>query len=447
MTTPCEPQAGTLRRELGVGSAMALVFGVVIGSAIFRVPAPVAAAIGAPGAILLVWVLGGAITLCGALSIAELAVRYPAAGGLYVYLREAWGRPLAFVYGWTSLVAAPMSTAAVALIFAEYLRVFVPLSAWLEHVAAALIVVLVAAANYRSVKLGAVIQGFSAATKLVAILGLAAAIFVLVPSPAAGATLPLPAPHRGWLGAATGLMMVLWAYQGWTTVTPVAGEVRHPERNLPLALIGGVLIVMVVYLLINVAYLRVLPLTRLAASPAVAADAATRVLGHAGSALVSALVLVSVLGTLNGAILSGPRVFYAMAADGLFFRSVGKLHPRYRTPHVAVVLLAAITAAYVLAFNFVTLVEGAVLAVWPFLALCVLGLFRLRRRRPAARAGGYRTWGYPVVPAVFVLATLGVVAAACYARFWSTVASLALILVGVPLYVAWNAWRRGRRIA
>lgn len=438
--------APTLRRELGLWSAMALVFGVVIGSAIFRVPAPVAAAAGTPGAILLVWVLGGVITLCGALSIAELAVRYPEAGGLYVYLREAWGRPLAFVYGWTSLVAAPMSTAAVALIFAEYLHVFVPLSAPLEHAAAALVVLVVAAANYRSVKLGAAIQGFSAATKLAAILGLAAAIFVLAPAPAGDSVAPLLPTRHAWLGVTTGLMVVLWAYQGWTTLTPVAGEVRQPQRNLPIALIGGVAVVMAVYLLINVAYLRVLPLARLVASPAVAADAATRVLGRAGSALVSALVLVSVLGTLNGAILSGPRVFYAMAEDGLFFRTVGRIHPRYRTPHVAVLLLAAITVAYVLAFRFVTLVEGAVLAVWPFLALCVLGLFRLRRTRPPV-AHGYRTWGYPAVPALFALATLGIVAAAWYQRFWPTTASLALILAGVPVYLAWRAWQRRRATA
>lgn len=440
------PESGTpaLRRDLGLWSAMALVFGVVIGSAIFRVPAPVATAAGTPGAIVLVWILGGAITLCGALSIAELAVRFPAAGGLYVYLREAWGRPLAFVYGWTALVAAPMSTAAVALIFAEYLEVFVPLSAAMEHVAAAAIVALVAAANFRSVRLGAAIQGLSAATKLIAILGLAAAIFWLAPAHAAGASTAAPLPTRGWLGIATGLMVVLWAYQGWTTLTPVAGEVRDPQRNLPLALIGGVVVVMAVYLLINVAYLHVLPLAQLEASPAVAADAATRVLGRAGSALVSALVLVSVLGTLNGAILSAPRVFYAMAEDGLFFRTVGRIHPRYRTPHVAVALLAAITVAYVLALDFVTLVEGAVLAAWPFLALCVLGLFRLRRRAPSS-AAGYRAWGYPVVPALFVLATAGVLATAWYERFWPTTASLVLILVGVPVYAAWNAWQRHAR--
>jgi amino acid transporter len=209
-----------------------------------------------------------------------------------------------------------------------------------------------------------------------------------------------------------------------------------------MALIGGVILVMVVYLLINVAYLRVLPLPELAASKSVATDAATAVLGRVGASLVGALVMLSVFGTLNGSILSTPRVFFAMAEDGLFFRTVGKIHPKYETPYIAIAFIVVIAVVYVLLRDFMQLAEAYVLGIWPFLALCVIGLFILRRtRREVPRP--YRTVGYPVIPALFVLATLVVVADALYAQFWSTIASILITLVGLPLYYLWM-WRRRR---
>ncbi len=435
---------GKLPRKLGLWTGMAVVVGVIIGSGIFRVPSPIAAVTGNITGVALVWVLGGLVALFGALSVAELAAMYPEAGGPYVYLREAYGRPLAFLFGWMWLLTTPISWAAQSLIFAEYLGFFVPLSATVIHVIAAALIVLVAAANYRSVKLGAVIQNLSTAAKVLAIVGLSAAIFFLAPG---GAHNPLHGAVLGaanWPGIGIGLVAALWAYDGWENLTTLSGEVRNPQRNLPLALIGGVIVVLVVYLLINTAYLRALPLPELAASKSVAADSATVVLGHAGASLVGALVMLSVFGTLNGSILSSPRVFYAMAEDGLFFRTVGRVHPRYETPYVAIAFIVVIAVIYVLLRDFMQLAEAYVLGIWPFLALAVIGLFILRIKHPDFPRV-YRALGYPVIPALFVVATFVVVANSLYEQPWSTGASIVITLAGIPLYFIWMFYQKRAR--
>ncbi|HEX7342351.1 MAG TPA: amino acid permease [Rhodanobacteraceae bacterium] len=430
-----------LPRRLGLVTGIAVVVGIIIGSGIFRVSSPIAAEVGNLTGIAWVWVLGGVVALFGALSIAELAAMYPQAGGPYVYLREAYGKPLAFLFGWMWLLTTPISWAAQSLMFAQYLSFFVPLSNMATHVLAAVLIVLVAAANTRSVKLGAIIQNLSTAAKVLAIIGLAAAIFFLAPG---GAHNPLTAEPMGtakWSAIGLGLVAVLWAYDGWENLTTLSGEVRNPQRNLPLALIGGVLVVIVVYLLINTAYLRALPLHELAASKSVASDAAGAVLGHVGAALVGALVMLSVFGSLNGSILSGPRVFYAMAEDGLFFRSVGKVHPKYETPYIAIGFIVVLAVIYVLLRTFMQLASAYVLGIWPFLALAVIGIFILRRREPDFPRK-YRTLGYPVIPALFVLATFAVVANSLWQQPWSTGTSIGITLIGIPLYFIWMHWQR-----
>ncbi len=432
-----------LPRRLGLATGMAVVVGIIIGSGIFRVPSPIAGAAGNLTGITLVWVLGGAVALFGALSVAELAAMYPEAGGPYVYLREAYGRPLAFLFGWMWLLTTPISWAAQSLMFAEYLGFFVPIPVAWQHAIAAVLIVVVAAANVRSVKLGAVIQNLSTGAKVLAIVALAAAIFVLAPG---GTANPLHGEAMGaakWSGIGIGLIAALWAYDGWENLTTLSGEVRNPQRNLPLALIGGVLVVIAVYLLINAAYLRALPLPQLAASKSVAADATGVVLGRAGASLVGALVMLSVFGTLNGSILSSPRVFFAMAEDGLFFRTVGKVHPKYETPWVAIAFIVVLAVIYVMLRDFIQLAEAYVLGIWPFLALCVVGIFILRHKRPDFPRV-YRAIGYPVIPALFVLATLVVVANSLYQQPWSTGASILITLAGMPLYFLWIWWQRRR---
>lgn len=430
-----------LTRQFGAFTGIALVVGTVIGSGIFRVSSPIAGVAGNLTSITLVWILGGAIVLCGALSMAELAVMYPAAGGPYVYLREAYGRPIAFLYGWMVLLTTPAAGAADGLMFAEYLRVFMPLSVVAQHVAAAVLILLVGLANYRSAKLGAAVQNASATAKVLAIVGLALAIFILAPGRSVN---PLVAESAGaphWSGIALGILVVLWAYGGWDSITAVAGEIRQPHRNLPIALIGGVLVVVAIYLLVNAAYLRALPVAQVAASTSIAADAASRVLGRAGAALVGALVMLSIFGSLTSSTLSTPRVFYAMAEDGLFFRSVGRVHPRYATPYVAIMVISVITLAYVLVRNFTQLAEAYVLGVWPFQALCIAGLFVLRRKRPQCPRN-YRAIGYPIAPALFVLAALAVIGDAAYTQRWSTLSSLLVVLAGIPAYLLWTVYQR-----
>ncbi|HET7561961.1 MAG TPA: amino acid permease [Rhodanobacteraceae bacterium] len=432
-----------LPRKLGLVTGMAVVVGIIIGSGIFRVPSGIAADTGNLTGIALVWILGGVIALFGALSIAELAAMYPAAGGPYVYLREAYGRPLAFLFGWMWLLTTPISWAAQSLMFAEYLGYFVPIPVIAQHLLAAALIVVVALANIRSVKLGAAIQNISASAKVLAIVGLAAAIFLLAPGGAANPLHGAPLGMAKWSGIGIGLIAVLWAYDGWENLTTLSGEVKNPQRNLPLALIGGVVVVMVVYLLVNAAYLRALPLPQLAASKSVATDAAAVVMGRGGASLIGALVMLSVFGTLNGSILSSPRVFYAMAEDGLFFRTVGRVHPKFETPHVAIGFIVVLAVIYVMLRDFMQLAEAYVLGIWPFLALCVIGLFVLRRKRPDFPRQ-YKALGYPLVPGLFVLATFVVVANSLYAQFWSTFTSILITLAGLPLYFIWVHWQRRR---
>jgi len=429
-----------LPRKLGPWTGAAVVVGVTIGSAIYQVPAPIAAGTGNLLGVSLVWIVGGLISLFGVLSIAELAVMYPQAGGPYAYLREAFGRPLAFLFGWMWLLTTPFSWAAQALAFAYYLGTLVPLGIDGTHAVAAALVVLISAAQYRSVRLGALVQNLSTGTKLIALVGLAAALLLLAPH--AGAN--LAGASEGslkWNGLAVALVASLWAYDGWANLTPLAGEMREPQRNLPRAFIGGALLVMGIYLLMNAAFLVALPFGELSASKAVAADAVTAVLGHGGTVVIALLVMVSTFGSLNGSIMSDPRVFYAMAEDGLFFKSVGKVHPRFETPHVAIAFSAVLAVVYVLFRDYLQLAAAYVLGIWPFLALSTVGLFVLRRKQPDLPRS-YKAFGYPVVPALFVLGTFLVIGGSLYFDPVSTGISIGVTLIGLPIYWLWLRFKK-----
>ncbi|HEU4561516.1 MAG TPA: amino acid permease [Longimicrobium sp.] len=431
-----------LPRRLGMWSAAAAAVGLTIGSGIFRVPATVAAETGSVGAIALVWILGGVITLCGALTVAELAAAFPRAGGIYVFLREAYGPLAAFLFGWSWFFIRSAASAGTALVFVAYLRTFIPLDDLGQRVAAVLLIVLVGAANYRSVRLGAAVQDASTVGKVLAILVAAAAIFAL--GEARGGALAAPvsctaASGLGGMGVA--LVAALFAYDGWIAATLIAGEVRDPGRSLPRALAWGAVIVVVTYLTINLAYLYALPLAQLAASKAVAVDAVTRVAGAGGAAVIAALVMLSTFGGLNAGLMTGPRVYYAMAEDGLFFRRVAAVHPRFGTPHVAVALLVVLTALNASVRTFEQLAEAFVLLLYPFLALTVAAVFVLRWRRPDLPRP-YRTAGYPLIPAVFLVAIVAMMANALLERPATTLLGAAIVAAGVPIYFAWRAASR-----
>jgi len=439
-----DPDAGhdDLPRRLGFVATAAMVAGGIIGSGVFRVPAAVAGAVGTPGGVAAVWIAGGLITLCGALSFAELAAAYPRSGGVFVYLREAYGPLVAFLFGWTMLFLAPAAVAGVALVFAEYLGTLADLTDTGRRVVAALAVAAISAGAYRSVRgVGRLLTAATAA-KLLALVALVVAAFGLGDGAAGslGGGAPAATDLR-WGGVGLGLVSALWAYNGFQEVVMIAGEVRDPGRILPRALVAGMAVVIAVYLGANAAYLYVLPFDALRESPLVASDTMVRVVGAAGAAAVAAMVMVSTFGTLVALTLSNPRIFFAMAEAGLLFAPLARVHPRHRTPHVAVAAVGAGALACVWSTSFERLAAAFVLGVWPFLALAAAGVIVLRRTRPDL-ARPYRTPGYPLVPIVFVVGTVAVVGSALVAEPVTTLGGIALTLAGIPVYGLWR--RMGR---
>ena len=436
MPSPNPPSSDEdrLPRTLGVWSGALLLIGLTIGSGIFRVPATVAAETGSSGAMMLVWVVGGGVALCGALSVAELGAMFPRAGGTYVFLREAYGPLPAFLYGWSELlVIRPASLGAVALICAEYAGAIAPLPLS-PPVLAALLIALLTAAACRSLEWSTALQNATSAAKVAALAGLTLALFLLG-DPALGAwSEPLSLAPGSWGGAGVALVAVLWAYDGWADTTAMAGEMRDAGRTLPRALLAGTLAVVGVYLAVNAAYLYVLPAARVAASPLVAADAATRVVGSAGAALVSALVVLSTFGALGAAVITGARILFAMAADGLLFRPVATVHPRYHTPYVAVLVTGIMAIGYVSLRGFEQLAGLFVLGMWPFYVLVVAGVMVLRRTRPELPRP-YRVAGYPAVPLLFLLASALLLGSSLVEQPATTLYGFAVIALGVPVYL------------
>ena len=430
-----------LTRRLTFWPTVGLVIGITIGSGIFRTPAGIAERVPDPMFMLLVWVLGGAISLCGALSVAELAGALPQTGGWYVFLREGWGRLPAFLFGWSELVLIRASASgAIATVFSEYLLRSLGVDPaqherTTDYLAAGAIV-FGAAVNIRGVRLGAALAGVSTAAKFAALAFLVGAAAVLGGS--AGATAAHFTTAGGpvdWRLFGLALISVLWAYDGFADVSFAAGEVTSPGRNLPRAIVLGTSAIVAIYLAVNVAYLYVQPIAAMASSRLIAADTMQALFGTIGVSAVSIVVTISTFGALIGIMLAAPRVFFAMADDRLFFRSVARVHPTYGTPHVAIALAAALGVAFVLLRTFEQLADTFVLSIWPFYGLAIAGLYRLRRLRPDLPRP-YRAAGYPVVPAIFILAVVYLVGNALVADPVWTGLTFAIVLAGVPVYYA-----------
>jgi amino acid transporter len=430
----------TLPRRLGAWSAGAVVVGLIVGSGIFRVPAQVAREVPGAWTALLLWAVGGAIALAGALAIAELAAMLPRAGGIYAFIRETYGPVPAFLFGWTDfLIVRPGSVAALGLISAGYMSTFVPLDGTAQRWVAALLAVLLAAAQYRSVLLGAAVQNASSLLKAGALLVLALLLFALGDGSAGSFAEPSTLRALTPAGLGVALIAILWAYDGWADVAALGGEVKDPGRALPRAILGGMAAVLVIYLAINAAYLYVLPLAATAASPLVAADAATRVFGRAGASVVAALVIIATFGSANAVMMTGPRFIFAMAADGLFFRRLAAVHPRYGTPHVAIAATGALSVLYATSRSFEQLTAAIILGEWPFYTLAVLAVILLRRRDPE-RPRPYRSPFFPLLPVVFVIASLALMAGALVSDTALTMLSFGIILSGLPAYWLWRRY-------
>ena len=431
-----------LPRRIGLWTAVAILVGSTIGSGIFRSPAGIANKLPGPLPLLSIWLVGGLFALCGALTLAEVATVYPQTGGVFVFIREGWGRLWAFLFGWSELVMIRAAAlGALSTTFAEYfIRVsghdpgVAPYSAYVHYIAAVAIL-LTAGFNYVGVRTAGTVQNLTTLAKVGGLLFIVVlALGLGLPRTGGHYTPALPAGSFTIAGFGLALVSVLWVYDGWADVSFVAGEVADPQRNLPRVLIIGTSAIIVIYLLANFGYLAVMPVDEIRNSKLVAADVADRLVGVTGVAFVSTVVMISTFGGLNGSMFTGPRILFAMADDGLLFSGMAKVHPRFKTPYVSITVVAILAAIFVLAGTFEQLADAFVTAIVPFYALAVAAVFPLRRRSDYHPT--FRVPLYPLVPALFVLSTLFLLVNAIIdpSSRVATLGVLGGILVGIPVY-------------
>jgi basic amino acid/polyamine antiporter, APA family len=444
------PQAAThaeLVRDLGVSHATAIVVGTIIGSGIFLVPAEMMQAVGSPKLVYLAWFVGGLLSFFGALTYSELGAMKPQAGGEYVYVRDAYGPLAGFLYAWTwFIIAKPASIASVTIGLVRILGTFsifsffshnifvTPFPLSYGQVVAIAAAIVISAINYIGIKKAGEFQLVLTLLKVAIILGIVAVGFSYSGGSWANFAGQFMGAKGGIAGFFAALVAALWAYDGWNDLNMVAGEIRQPERNIPIALIFGVATVGTLYILMNAAVQYVLPASAMAASPRPASEAIGLVLGRAGASIVSAGMALSMLVTLNGTIMSGARVPYAVARDRYFFSRLAEVHPHFHTPSVAIVVQAGLTIILLLlGGNFRQLFSLAIFAEWLFYMIAGSTVFAFRRREPNATRP-YKVWGYPLVPALFVLAS----AILLYYTFTGNLRNSGLgclvILAGVPVF-------------
>ena len=437
------PAGQELRRTLGVPSAALLVVGGIIGSGIFFTPAEVARALPDGTWIFGVWVLGGLLALAGALTYAELGAMLPDAGGPYVYIRHAFGSLPAFLYGWmVLLMIASGAIAAVSLGFAGYVGRFVDLAPLGGPMGvAAATILLLSATNYLGIRPGIALQNLLTAAKIVALAVLIVTGLLLWTRLAGPPAIPdAPAPPTLLRGFAAAFVAVLFTIGGWQQMNMIAAEIRDPQRTIPRALLLGIVTVIAIYLGANAVYLRALGRDGLAASGAVAADAMARMIGPAGATFITVAAMLSILGFVNVAILTNSRLPYALARDGVFVAAAGRVHPRFGTPHVAIVLLGVWSLVLLVGSGgrIGTLLSGVVFADWIFFGLGAASVFVLRRRMPDA-VRPYRVWGYPVVPALFVGAAVVGIASAFIAAPMTSLLGVAMLVAGAGVHAMFTA--------
>jgi APA family basic amino acid/polyamine antiporter len=445
-----------LKRDLGTAAAVSIVIGTVIGSGIFLVPHDMILRAGTPAMVFFIFVFGGLLSLAGALTYAELAAALPEAGGEYAYLREAYGPLWGFLYSWTQMwVAKSGSIATLATGFFVYLANFFPV---LERVffriplgiapggglyvhygqllAIALILSL-GALNYFGVKVGGNVQLAVTVIKVTLFAAIIAAGLIFGQPHAFNP----PAQSLTAAGFFAALVAALWAYDGWNNVSMVASEIKEPQRNLPLALIGGTVAVIAIYLAANWAYFHVLTAAEVAANPRVAGEMMRRIFGPGGANAVSVAAMISIFAALNGSILTGARVPYAAARDGLFFRAFATVHPTFRTPGGSIAGMTSWACVLVvISGGFRELFTYVIFASWILYAMTTLAVIVLRIKRPELPRP-YRTWGYPFVPIVFVLVAVTLIVATLMDSPWESMKGLVVIGAGLPFYFYWKRRR------
>jgi len=444
-----------LTRRLGLWSAVAVLVGSTIGSGIFRTPASVAQKIDDVPLFLLAWVVGAIVVLCGALTYSELAAAFPRSGGVYVFVRESFGPLPAFLFVWAELlVIRPGAFGAIGITASAYtLRtlgidpatvaaVVGPIEIRAEQLLGAGFILLVGAVNYYGIHRGAILQNLSTAFKVGAL-----ALLVLVGFALGQPTETIPGgifAQRAAVGLSPFLLAmvaILWAYDGWADLAFVGGEVRQPQQTLPRALLIGTSIVVVLYLAANLVYLYLIPIQQMKHAELVAADVARLAIGPAGVVVVSAAIAVSTFGTLNGSMMTAPRIFFAAAEDRQFPAAIARVDPRTHAPTGAIVLMTVMGMIFILIRTFTALADQFIIGIWPFYALAVAGVFVLRRTQPQLERP-YRTWGYPFVPLVFLAGALFLLGNYLVSETAAFAVDIGIILVGIPVHAIWRSWQR-----
>ncbi len=432
-----------LRRELTLLDATMINVGSIIASAIFIVPMTIAIHLPSTSSVILVWVLGGVVSLFGALAIAELGALMPRAGGQYVFLTHIYSPLWGFLYGWTAFVVIISgSISAIAVAFATYLGYFIPLNADGIKMVAIGSIVLLTVINCFGVKLGAWIQNGFTFLKVAAIGALILLSFWLTGGSTSNFQPLFSSSSLTSLIGPFGLSMiaVLWAYDGWIEITFVSGEVKNPEKNIHRSLIISTLIVIAIYVLVNIGYIYVLSLQAISKSSLVASDTATVLLGPIGASLIAAAVMISTFGANNGYVFTGARIYYAMAKEGFFFKSLQRIHPHYKTPIPSLVAQGVWSSILVLTSSYEQLFTYAIFASWIFYAMSCAGVLILRKRHPNAPRP-YRTWGYPYTPLLFIAFAIYLVATTVLEAPQDSLVGIVMIVSGIPAYFYWKRKR------
>jgi basic amino acid/polyamine antiporter, APA family len=454
-----------LVRGLTLTAAIMIVAGSMIGSGIFRKPATMAGQLGSPELLIFVWVAAGLVTFIGALCNAEVSGMIEATGGQYIYFKKMYGDFTSFLYGWSNLsVIQSGSQAAIAYAFAEYVGYFIKYpqaSKWIQNISfylplvgnihpfvdlwtkivAVLCIIFLSGVNYVGVVFGGRVQTVVTYIKIFTILGISIALLGFGDGSISNIYTQFSMPARSF----TSLIVVIglsfsgafWAYDAWNNVTFVSGEVKNAQRNVPLGLLYGTLIVIGVYVLINIAFLYIMPISEMALSPLVAATAAEKIFGSNGAAIISIAVIISTFGALNGNILATTRVPFAMAKEKLFFKSLGKVHPKYGTPHISLIVQGVWSCVLVLSGSFDTITDYVMFASWLFYLLGAYGVIVLRKKMPDAPRP-YKVWGYPYTPLLFVLAAFLFLVNSIVSDTQNAMMGLILILAGLPFYFYWK---------
>ncbi len=455
-----------LERRLGLFDSTLMMVGIVIGSGIFLTTGIMAKSVPSIPLILLAWLIGGFLVWAGALTYADLGAALPEAGGQYVYLREAYGPLPGFLFGWKMfLVNMTGSIAALGMAFAEYFGRFVPLfstdnvifaqninlfgkrltySLSAGHLVALAVIVLLSAFNYVGVGLGTTIQNVLTLIKIGTIVLLILLAVIIGNTIPVEITLNPSGMNFGQLltGLGVALIAVFWAFDGWNNINYVAGEIKNPRRNLTYALIFGTLGIALLYVLTNIVYFLALPLEKMTGVVTIAERAAGSLFGTAASGIMSVVVLISVLGALHGAIFVGPRVYYAMARDGLFFKRVARVHPRFQTPAISIFFQGLWACILTLSGTFEQLFTFAMFAGIIFWVAAAASIFTLRKKSPHLPRP-YKTWGYPVTPLIFIVVLSGILVNTLFQKPIESLAGVGLVLLGVPVYFYWKRKKAG----